>query len=102
MLESDTYRAILDEGAFKYLRQLVLRLGQKKFGPASDDVVRAVTGIADLDRVNEPSAAGGDRAAGEPFWCVYPEDVERLERLLDVSSWQELLQSPEAARGNRA
>ena len=71
MHESDTYLAILDEGALKHTRQLVLRVGQKKFGPASDDVVTAVNGIEDLER------------------------LDRLqERILDVSSWQELLQLP--------
>lgn len=68
MLESDTYLAILDEGAIKELRKLVLRLGQKKFGPPSDDVTTAVQGL---------------------------EDLERLERILEgiaeVTSWESLL-----------
>lgn len=71
MLESDTYRAILEEGAIKHAREIVLRLGQKKFGPPNDDVVTAIKGI---------------------------ENLERLERLIEgyteVSSWQELLQLP--------
>jgi len=71
MHESDTYLAILDEGAVKAFRKLLLRLGQKKFGPASDDVVTAIQGV---------------------------EDQERLERLIEryteLSSWQELLQVP--------
>jgi len=71
MQESDTYLAILDEGRLDEVRKLVLQLGQRKFGPASDDVVTAVKGIEDLER------------------------LERLHaRLLDVSSWQELLQVP--------
>jgi len=71
MHESDTYLAILDEGALKEVRKLVLRWGQKKLGPASDDVVTAVMGIEDLER------------------------LERLlEKYLEVSSWQELLQVP--------
>jgi hypothetical protein len=71
MHESDTYLAILDEGELKHARKVVLRLGQKKFGPARDDVVTAVKGIEDLER------------------------LERLQdRILDVSSWQELLQVP--------
>jgi len=69
MQESDTFQAILDEGALKHTRELVLRWGQKKFGPAPDEVLTAVQGI---------------------------ENLERLDRLLegytDVSSWQELLQ----------
>jgi len=71
MHESDTYLAILDEGRLDEARKLVLRVGQKKFGPASDDVVTAVNGI---------------------------EELERLERLIEgyteVSSWQELLLLP--------
>ncbi|HYT87432.1 MAG TPA: DUF4351 domain-containing protein [Gemmataceae bacterium] len=71
MHESDTYLAILDEGAIKEARKLVLRIGQKKFGPPPDAVVTMVQGIEELER------------------------LERLqERILDVSSWQELLQLP--------
>lgn len=63
MHESDTYLAILDEGELKHAHDVVLRVGQKKLGPASDDVVTAVKGIEDLER------------------------LKRLEeRLLDVSS----------------
>ena len=70
MHESDTYMAILDEGALKQARRTVLRLGHKKFGPPSNDVVTAVNGIEDLER------------------------LERLQdRVLDVSTWQELLPS---------
>jgi len=75
MQESDTFQAILDEGALKHARTLVLRVGQKKFGLAPDDVVTAVQGI---------------------------EDLERLDRLIesyhDVSSWEELLQLPGAKK----
>jgi len=71
MHESETYLAILDEGEIKHARDVVLRLGQKKFGSASDDVVTAVKGIEELQR------------------------LQRLEeRILEVSSWQELLQVP--------
>ncbi len=71
MEESSTYLAILDEGELKHARKMVLRIGEKKFGPANDDVVTAVKGIEDLER------------------------LDRLqERILDVSSWQELLQVP--------
>ncbi len=71
MHESDTYLAILDEGAIKEVRKLVLRLGQKRFGPPSEDVVTAVNGIEDLAR------------------------LERMhEGILDVSNWQEFLQMP--------
>ena len=70
MQESDTYLAILDEGELKQAQHGVA-LGEKKFGPAPDDVVTAVKGIEDLAR------------------------LERLqERILDVVTWQELLQLP--------
>ena len=52
MHESDTYLAILEEGALNHARKMVLRVGQKKFGPASDDVVTAVKGIEDLERLD--------------------------------------------------
>ncbi len=71
MYESDTYLAILDEGALKHARDVVLRLGQKKFGPASDDIVTTVKGIEDQERLDQIQ-----------------------ERILDVSSWQELLRLP--------
>jgi hypothetical protein len=68
MHESDTYQAILDEGALAHARRSVLRLGRKKFGAASDDVFTAVQGIEDLER------------------------LERLqEAIFDVASWQQLL-----------
>jgi hypothetical protein len=71
MEESSTYLAILDEGRLDHARNVVLRLGQKKFGPAGDDVVTAVKGIDDLDRL--------DRL---------------IEGYTKASSWHELLQMP--------
>jgi hypothetical protein len=71
MYESDTYLAILDEGALKQVRKDVLRLGQKKFGPASDEIVTTVNGIEDLARL---------------------EHI--LDSIFDVSGWQELLRLP--------
>jgi hypothetical protein len=71
MHESDTFLAILDEGRIDQARKSVLRQGQKKFGPPTDEVVTTVNGIAELERLN------------------------RLQdRILDVSTWQELLQLP--------
>jgi predicted transposase YdaD len=79
MRESTTYQAILDEGRAEgeikgraeEARELLLRLGRKKLGApnaAEEQTVRALT------------------------------DVERLEmlveRLLDVNTWTELLQTP--------
>jgi hypothetical protein len=71
MHESDTYLAILDEGALKQARIIVLRVGQKRLGPPPDTVVTAVKGIEDLERL-----------------------IRLIEGCTDVSSWQELLQLP--------
>ena len=81
MLESDTYRAILDEGAIRHARELLLRWGQEKFGPANADVMTALQ----MDQ--------------NPFDIIDTEaELERLERLVErvpeVSSWPELLQEP--------
>jgi hypothetical protein len=86
MLESDTYRAILEEGEIRHARKLVLRMGQRKFGPASDDVVTALRLHQELDLIDEVVMA---RKTAEEL-----ERLERLmERILDVSSWRELLLS---------
>jgi len=71
MQESDTYLAILDEGAEKEARKLVLRLGQQRFGPPSEAVLAALTAITDLER------------------------LERVfDRLLQARDWQDLLNTP--------
>jgi hypothetical protein len=68
MHESDTYLAILEEGAVRVLRRVLLRLGEKFLGPADEAVRTSVAGI---------------------------ESVEVLEGLLDrvseSTSWQQLL-----------
>lgn len=71
MHDSDTYLAILDEGALKQMRKVVLRLGQRRLGSASEDVVTAIMGIDDLERLNR-----------------------LLDKTLEVSNWQELLELP--------
>jgi hypothetical protein len=71
MRESTTYQFILDEGRAEGSQRVLLRQGRKRFGEpdaATQALLRAVT---DLDRL--------DRMA---------------ERILEVSSWQELLQTP--------
>jgi predicted transposase YdaD len=73
MKESSTYQAILAEGEAvgraEEARKVLLLLGGKQFGPP-DPQVRAAITAANLER------------------------LERLtERLLDVSSWDELLAS---------
>ena len=68
MEESSTYQLILEEGAVRKMRSLILKMGRNRFGPpdaAIEGVIRAV------------------------------EDLDRLDRMHDaiptLSSWQELL-----------
>jgi hypothetical protein len=71
MRESDTYQAILDEGEIRGVQRTLLHLGRKKLGEPDDASRRAVLDLTDL------------------------EELDRLsERLLDVKTWQELLQKP--------
>lgn len=76
MKESTTYQAILEEGEVKGLargraeeaRRILLALGKKRLGPPDARVQATVQAIADVDHLEQLT-----------------------ERLLDVSSWQELL-----------
>jgi hypothetical protein len=78
MKDSDTYLEILEEGAVKEARKLLLLLGRNRFGPPDP------TTQAALEAINRP------------------ERLEQLvQRLLDVSSWQELLATPRAKRRSR-
>jgi hypothetical protein len=71
MGESDTYLAIIDEGQEVGMKKLLLRMGQKRFGPPSEEIRTRLQGITDIGR------------------------LERLgERLLEVASWDELLATP--------
>jgi predicted transposase YdaD len=70
MHESDTYQAILDEGRAEGAQRTLLHLGRKKFGEPEEATRRALLGITDLER------------------------LDRLtERLLDVATWQQLLET---------
>ena len=70
--ESSTYQMLLDRGRIDEARRLVLRRGQKRFGPPGEETRKAIEAINDLDR------------------------LERLsDRLLAVSSWAELLTAQE-------
>ncbi|MCI0461801.1 MAG: hypothetical protein L0Z62_33030 [Gemmataceae bacterium] len=71
MHDSDTYQAILDEGAVKQAHKMLLRLGQKRFGPASAEVVAGLKAIEDLERLERMS-----------------------DRVLEASSWEQFLQTP--------
>ena len=68
MHESDTYQAILDEGHARGVQATLLRQGRKRFGEPDEATRQALLAITD------------------------PERLDLLtERLLDVTSWQELL-----------
>jgi signal transduction histidine kinase len=77
MEESTTYQAIVRKSRLAEARQILLGLGQKQFGPCDEATVRTLNAI---------------------------EDVQRLEalinRILDVDSWQALLQPTGRHRGN--
>jgi hypothetical protein len=77
MKESTTYQLILKEGRAEgraegkaeEARQLLLRLGKKRFGPPSKDIETDLQNITSLERLEQLA-----------------------ERLLEVGNWQELLQ----------
>jgi len=71
MRESDTYQGILDEGGVVTAQRLLLQLGRKKFGEPNETIKNNLRAIQDL------------------------EHLYRLgERVLDVATWQELLETP--------
>ena len=51
MHESDTFLAILDEGAERVLRELILGQGEDRFGPPDESVKASLNQITDLDRL---------------------------------------------------
>lgn len=71
MIESDTYLYILEQGEAKALRNVLLVQGRERFGEADANVRLSVESITDLERLKRMSI-----------------------KLLQVSSWQELLQTP--------
>jgi hypothetical protein len=71
MRDSDTYLAILDEGREEQAKKYILRLAQKRFGPADEAIKARLNGITDLER------------------------LDRLhDRLLDATNWEDLLDTP--------
>jgi hypothetical protein len=71
MRDSDTYMYIIDEGREQQAKRMILRLGQKRFGPPSEEVKTRLQAVVDIDH------------------------LERLaEALLVVSGWSELLATP--------
>jgi hypothetical protein len=62
----------LAEGRVEDARQVLLRQGRKKFGPPDPRIEAAIATIADLGRLHD-----------------------LLDRIFDVSSWDELLSAPD-------
>jgi hypothetical protein len=72
--ESSVYQGIFSEGATKKARDILLRQGRKRLGPPDERVRAEIEGLTDLDRLDH-----------------------LLDRILDVSSWEELLSPPDPA-----
>jgi hypothetical protein len=72
--ESSVYQGILRKEA----RQVLLRQGRKKFGPPDPQIEAAIATIADLDRLHD-----------------------LLDRIFDVSSWEELRAAEDSSREER-
>jgi hypothetical protein len=71
MQESDTYLMILDEGQEKGIRQVILVLGEDRFGPADESVKARLNDITDLNRLmriarQTPKAASWQEILGTP------------------------------------
>jgi hypothetical protein len=77
MEESVTYQAILEQGAIRELRRVLLLMGQDRFGTPDEQVEQAVEAISKLPRLEE-----------------------LIVCLAEVTSWQELL-APPAPRPRR-
>jgi hypothetical protein len=71
MIESDTYQYILEQDRAKEAHDILPHQGRERFGEADEGVRLAVESITDLERLKRMSI-----------------------RLLHVSSWQGLLQTP--------
>jgi hypothetical protein len=71
MKDSVTYQAIVEEGVVKGRQDALLRLGRRHLGSPSVLTEQALSGITDLDRL-----------------------ARLLDRLLDASSWDDLLATP--------
>jgi hypothetical protein len=75
MKESVTYQAILEKGAAKEARKILLLLGQDQLGEPSENVRATVEAITDVDRLND-----------------------LIVRLKPAASWQELMGLPDSRR----
>lgn len=77
MEESTTYQAIVRKSRLAEARQMLLRQGRKLFGSVDEATEAALNAIEDVEKLEELG-----------------------ERVLDVSSWQELLQPIKRRRRN--
>jgi hypothetical protein len=71
MKDSDTYLAIIDEGREEQVKEDILRLATRRFGPAHEPIRARLHGITDLERLRR-----------------------LLDRLLDATNWSDLLDTP--------
>jgi hypothetical protein len=55
MRESDTYQAILEEGAIAEAQKIIVRHGTMRFGPPSPEVRTAILALEDLGRLERMS-----------------------------------------------
>ncbi len=78
MKESVTYQAILEEGEANEARKILLLLGRRRFGEPSSEAVAALDGVTDVQKLEELAV-----------------------RLLQATSWQELLGLNGPGRGGR-
>ncbi len=69
--ESDTYLMILDEGQEKAAREIILMLGEDRFGPPDDTVKAGLSNSTDLNRLKRTA-----------------------RQTPEVSGWQEVLDTP--------
>jgi hypothetical protein len=77
MEESVTYQAIVRKGRLAEARQILFRLGEKRFGSADEATATALNAIDDVRKLDA-----------------------LIDRFLDVGSWQELLQPKRRHRRN--
>jgi hypothetical protein len=71
MEDSVTYQAIVEKGMIRARQEDLLIFGRKRFGPAGAANETALRGITDIERL-----------------------ARMIERLSEVSSWEELLATP--------
>ncbi len=71
MKESSGYQIILDEGRTEEAQKILLRQGQRRFGPPTEATRMALQGMTDLER------------------------LERMtDRIFDATTWEDLLNTP--------